>query len=579
MASLSTSKKDGGKRVLFLLPSGERRAIRLGDMPDPETFAEKLESLLACRRCHQAEGPAIVEWLAGLPDRFYDRLAGFGLVAPRAPIEPPKAGTTLAAFVDGYIAKRTDIKASTWSVMDQTRKNLKAFFKDKLMTEVTKADTQDFRRWLSSHKLLGENTIRRRIGVCRQFYNDAIDRELLTKNPFKDKKMPVAVRGNPERSYFVTREETAAVLEKCPDAEWRALVALARWGGLRTPSEPLALNWGDVCWDRGRFTVHATKTEHHENAGIRVVPLFPELEPYLLALWNNQGPAEPVIMRYRETRVNLRTQLLKIIGRAGLKPWPKLWQNMRASRETELCKQYPMHVACAWIGHTKAVAAEYYLQVTEADFERAAGCTQKCTQSASAKPGFHRSASNPTFASSPVGTHLSNVLTDSNRQIPEMTGKGGICGNTPGRTRTANPLVRSQMLCPIELRARARGPPPGSADDGPRSESHVWQQSHEPGPLDGLADGPLLGGIGPGALARHHLAAGGQELAEQLDFLIVDNRALPVLTAAFGESSPGPVAPVPAALFTRLHSLCSPSAESAASLCRIRPRPSPRTLR
>jgi len=31
-----------------------------------------------------------------------------------------------------------------------------------------------------------------------------------------------------------------------------------------------------------------------------------------------------------------------------------------------------MHVVCAWIGNTAAVAAKHYLQVTEGDFTRAA---------------------------------------------------------------------------------------------------------------------------------------------------------------------------------------------------------------
>ena len=69
--------------------------------------------------------------------------------------------------------------------------------------------------------------------------------------------------------------------------------------------------------------------------------------------------------------IPLRTQFERIIRRAGAKPWPKLFQNMRASRETELAAQYPLHVVCAWIGNSPAVAKAHYLQVTEADFAKA----------------------------------------------------------------------------------------------------------------------------------------------------------------------------------------------------------------
>jgi hypothetical protein len=62
---------------------------------------------------------------------------------------------------------------------------------------------------------------------------------------------------------------------------------------------------------------------------------------------------------------------MRIIRRAGLEPWPKLFQNLRASRETELAAEYPLHVVCAWIGNSALIAQKHYLQVTEGDFERA----------------------------------------------------------------------------------------------------------------------------------------------------------------------------------------------------------------
>jgi hypothetical protein len=64
--------------------------------------------------------------------------------------------------------------------------------------------------------------------------------------------------------------------------------------------------------------------------------------------------------------------MLKIINRAGLKPWPKLFQNLRSTRETELAEVYPLHVVCAWIGNTPKVAKDNYLQVTDDHFAKAA---------------------------------------------------------------------------------------------------------------------------------------------------------------------------------------------------------------
>jgi integrase len=163
------------------------------------------------------------------------------------------------------------------------------------------------------------------------------------------------------------------VIEACPDHEWRLLFALSRYGGLRCPSEHLRLRWADVDWERDRFRVTSPKKEHLADGGERWVPIFPELRRYLDEAFELAEPgAVHVITRYRDSNSNLRTRLNKIIRRAGLTPWPKLFHNLRATRQTELAKEFPLHVVCSWIGNKQAVAAEHYLQVTDADFERAA---------------------------------------------------------------------------------------------------------------------------------------------------------------------------------------------------------------
>ena len=127
-------------------------------------------------------------------------------------------------------------------------------------------------------------------------------------------------------------------------------------------------------WESSRIIVHSPKTEHHQGRESREIPLFPELLPYLREAFEQAQPGtEYVITRYRQQNVNLRTQLHRIIHKAGLQPWPKLFQNLRSTRETELAERWPEHVVCAWIGNSKAVAREHYLQVTDEHFARAAG--------------------------------------------------------------------------------------------------------------------------------------------------------------------------------------------------------------
>ena len=103
--------------------------------------------------------------------------------------------------------------------------------------------------------------------------------------------------------------------------------------------------------------VPSCKTEHLAGGDHRFIPLFPELVPYLQDALELADPGSVhVITRYRRANQNLRTQLLRIIARAGEEPWPKLWHNLRSSRQTELEEQFPTHVVCAWLGNGEIVA-------------------------------------------------------------------------------------------------------------------------------------------------------------------------------------------------------------------------------
>ncbi|MBN2582595.1 MAG: site-specific integrase [Planctomycetes bacterium] len=183
--------------------------------------------------------------------------------------------------------------------------------------------------------------------------------------------------------YFVARAEADAVLAALPDAKWRLVFALARYGGLRCPSEIVRLTWADIAWDRQRFTVHASKTEHHADGGIRIVPIFPELLGYLQEAFDAAEPGEvhccpQYPMRFAGQMYGKIVR--KAIKAAGVKPWPKLFQNCRSTRETELANQFPVQVVCDWIGNSPQVAARHYLQTTEDHFTQAIRGAEEAAQ-------------------------------------------------------------------------------------------------------------------------------------------------------------------------------------------------------
>jgi integrase len=359
---------NGSKRILFVAPDGKRKTIRLGKatMKQANAFKVKVEALIG-QTITGVVDDEVSRWLASLDAKMYGRLVAVGLAKPRE-----CDCQTLGALIDGYIAGRqADAKPRTLINLDQARKRLLAFFgPDKPIRDITEAEAEEFYRAQLAEGLT-PNTVRRTSGRAKQFLRYAVRKRLIPSNPFADLKTTVG--SNPERKFFVTADMARKVLDACPDAEWQLILALCRYGGLRCPSEVLALRWVDVDWERSRFTVRSSKTEHHEGKDRRIVPIFPELLPHLADAFDRAEPGqEHVVTRSRNDGVNLRTQLERIIERAGLVPWPKLFHNLRASRQTELAERYPIHVVCAWLGNSARIAGEHYLQVTEAHYEQAA---------------------------------------------------------------------------------------------------------------------------------------------------------------------------------------------------------------
>jgi len=374
MASLCKDS-NGRKRILFMAGDGSRKTIRLGktSLKQARAFKAKLEDLIAAQFTGSMDAET-ARWIADMRDDIHAKLAATGLLMERT-ATPAQQSFTVGQWVNKYIESRPDVKAITKGKWQNAANKLSAFFKEQLIDEITVQQAKDFRVYLKSTIGLTENTVRRLTGLSRQFLNAGIDAEIITKNPFKSKGQPVTIRPNKNRFFYVTQEMALTVLEECPDAQWRLIFGLARWGGLRCPSEVLRLSWQDVDFEHSRFTVHASKTEHHEDGGIRTVPMFPELRPIFQDAFDKAKEGDVYcITRYRDKSVNLRTQLSKIIKRAGLEPWPKLFQNLRSTRETELFKMTNGNVkaVCNWIGNSPKVALDHYAQITEADLQEAA---------------------------------------------------------------------------------------------------------------------------------------------------------------------------------------------------------------
>lgn len=381
---MSSVYKQGNSYVLQVGVGRSRRVRRLGDLSrdGAKTVEHHVDQIERSRRAAVSLPPATAAWVNDVTDDLHEKLAALGLVTPRGRIDNGGIPTTIGRLWDDFFVRRPDLKKWTRSNLEQTKLRCVEFFKLKPAAAITQGDAKDFRRWLVGKKY-SPATVSGFVNKTRQLFNDAIDHGLLTMNPFR--KVGGGTQVNEERRFFVTREAIERVMEKAPSDQWKLLIALGRYAGLRIPSEAVSLKIADVDLERSRITITSPKTEK-QGKSKRVIPLWPELRPLIESVIKNATAGQTRLLPILLPGYNPHTQFVRLIERAGLQPWPKVWQNLRSTRETELLKDFPIHVVCGWIGNTERIARRHYLQTTEADFDKAIGL-QGAAKSAAIRSG------------------------------------------------------------------------------------------------------------------------------------------------------------------------------------------------
>jgi integrase len=388
MASI-TREPNGRRTIQFVGGDGKRRSVRLGKVSQrtAEAIKVRIEHLAVAVQTGAPLEPETAQWLADRDDQLLEKLAAVGLI-------PRRHVATLAAFIDEYVASRTDVKPATKEIWRQGKMGLVEFFgADRTMRKITAGDCDNYKLNLSASGL-APMTVRKRLQFATTVFNAAVRHKMINASPFEG----VSVKATmPDRMHFISPEDTAKLLEACPSLDWRLIVVLSRFGGLRCPSEVLSLRWQDIDWAAGRLLVTSPKTEHHPGKDTRIIPLFPELRPILAEAFEAapEGAVYVVNEKYRKAAMgpsgwrgcNLRTTMQKIIRRAGLIPWPRLFHNLRSSCETQLTARFPQHVVAAWMGHSETVAVKHYLQVTDEHFQQAIKAVQNPVQQPSGDRG------------------------------------------------------------------------------------------------------------------------------------------------------------------------------------------------
>lgn len=223
--------------------------------------------------------------------------------------------TTLGTFARTWIDSRTTSRGTplaprTAAEYGAYLDGRLAVFATKPMAAITRAEVDEW--WLANQDapLLRHHVY----AFLKSVMADAVDRELIASNPCKVRN---AARRSTQRPKALQNDlivglgplEVAALADATKPDQWRALVLLLAWSGLR-PSEALALTRSDLVVaaevdGAKRWTVKVTKALSRTTAGdvgpmppkttesIRFVPLPPHVADELathLDQWAAPGP-------------------------------------------------------------------------------------------------------------------------------------------------------------------------------------------------------------------------------------------------------------------------------------------------
>ena len=107
---------------------------------------------------------------------------------------------------------------------------------------------------------------------------------------------------------------------------------------------------------------------------------------------------------------NLRSEMQRLLRRAGVSGWPRLFHSMRASRQTELQREFPLQVVCSWLGNLPRIVQQSYLMVTEDDFAKVTGANKVMVEGG-VNRWFGKGARQRVYQAS-VGWHVGGVSFD-----------------------------------------------------------------------------------------------------------------------------------------------------------------------
>ena len=367
-------KVENSYRIRFQM-NGKTKDLRFSknkySREDVNDLRVLVEGLVNARKLGKRPDGATCERLTKIAPDIARKLVKADLV------DPALIGVstlTLGELCDLYNRNRLHLKERTRD-HDQTiiRKLCRFFPKDTEIAQITPLDAESFCAWLRRPIAEGgcgnsESTFSRELKAYRGIFRKAVKGKFIQENPFDDIKGGKVV--DESRKKYIPAARIEAILERLTepkDAELRFAVALARFAGLRMPSEIKDLTFESFDFETGYLHIcEDTKT------GARRVPLFTgvrrEFERFRATVATEEGFVFPKLRQRR----NMGTTFRKRLQKMGDEGWPKIFVNLRASLITDLVGLgVDQMTVSAWVGNSEEVRQIHYLLQREEDERRA----------------------------------------------------------------------------------------------------------------------------------------------------------------------------------------------------------------
>jgi len=362
-------------RIQWKFPSGKRQTLWLGKVStrDAQATLRHVDELIDASKSHRSCSRETGVWLEDCSAELLNKLAKAGLVE----LEASKPKPTFEELAKIYHT-RGDIGESTKSIRRYWETSIVQILGSKSCDQVNPDDAERLRDALL-HKGLKKITVGRMLRFARQVFDIAVSKKHLAENPMAGLKHNFR-EGKAAPREYICPNRIEEILRVMP-GPWKLMTALARYAGLRSPSESLLLRWSDVHLEAKCPYLHVTspKTESQGKAW-RDVPISPRLAEILRE--GKPADARPSdfvvdLPAYRKPRkggwhgVNTRQQFNKILVKAGIGIIKNAFKVFRSSCVTDWARDHAVHVVAAWAGHTVGVAGKHYLTLTDSDWVKA----------------------------------------------------------------------------------------------------------------------------------------------------------------------------------------------------------------